>query len=299
MNHKIGVLLVLTAALAWSTAGLFTRVVTTDIPTTIFWRSLIGGVCVFGMYLFMQRKKQSSPPSLLREAFQFSVGEIVIGTLSACGMIFFIAAFFHTTIANVSFVYGMMPLATFLLALIILKEKAEFISLSSCVLCFAGVAVILWGAQNFGEKFGIGLSFVMTFFMASLTIAAKYYPTANVIKATYFSGFFAAAIMLPFSSFADTLPLDYFWLSMYGAINLGIGFGVYLLGVQRVTATTAALVGLLEVPIAPIWAWLLFREDPSLNTIIGGTIILFATTYYLAMQYHTGRPSRYRSAGVK
>ena len=291
MNQKLGVLFVLIAALAWSTAGLFTRVVTTDIPTTLFWRSLIGGFCVLAMYLSIQHKNKDSQNhkialhETLREAFRFSSGEVVIGVLSTCGMICFISSFFHTTIANVSFVYGTMPLVTFILALIALKEKADWLSFCACVLCVVGVAVILWGAQRFNDKFGIGLAFAMTFFMASLTIAAKYFPAASAIKATYFSGFLGALAVLPFCSFAGILPSDYFWLSLYGVVNLGLGFGVYLLGVQRVTATTAALVGLSEIPIAPVWAYLLFGENPGINTIVGGAIILLATTAYLVVKH--------------
>ena len=283
MNQKSGILLVFIAALAWSTAGLFTRVVTTDIPTTLFGRSLIGGLSVLAIYLFMP--KENTRHTSFREAFRFSSGEMVIGALSTCGMICFISSFFHTTISNVSFVYGTMPLITFILVLIVFKEKADWVSLGACILCAVGVAVILWGAQKFDDKFGIGLAFGMTFFMASLTIAAKYFPEANVVKATYFSGFLGALAVLPFSSFAGILPSDYFWLSLYGLVNLGLGFGVYLLGVQHVTATTAALVGLSEIPIAPIWAYLLFDETPGINTIVGGTIILLATTSYLVVQH--------------
>ncbi|MCY4244393.1 MAG: DMT family transporter [Gammaproteobacteria bacterium] len=293
MNQKLGILFVFIAAMAWSTAGLFTRVVTTDIPTTLFWRSLIGGLCVLGIYLCMRRRRSGRPllRDGLREAFCFSRGELVIGALSTAGMICFISSFFHTTIANVSFVYGSMPLVTFLLALLALKERADWVALASCVLCAVGVAVMIGGAQKFDDLFGIGLAFGMTFFMASLTIAAKYFPAANVVKATYFSGFLGALVMLPFSSFIGTLQMDYFWLSLYGLANLGLGFGVYLLGVQRVTATTAALVGLSEIPIAPVWAWLLFAENPGANTVIGGAIMLAATTYYLVVQYLRQRPN--------
>ncbi len=35
-NNEMGIPLVLVAVVAWSTVGLFTRVVTTDIPTTLF-----------------------------------------------------------------------------------------------------------------------------------------------------------------------------------------------------------------------------------------------------------------------
>ncbi len=281
MNSPLGILLVFIAALAWSTAGLFTRVVTTDIPTTLFWRSLVGGACVLAIYFFMQRKNAQHG---MRTAFHFSLGDMVIGTLSTAGMICFISSFFYTTIANVSFMYGTMPLVTFLLALILLKEKVDWVSLGACVSCAVGVAVMLWGAQRFDDLMGIGLAFGMTFFMAALTIAAKYFPEADVAKSTYFSGFLGALVMLPFTSFAGTLPADYFWLSLYGFANLGLGFGVYLFGVQRVTATTAALVGLSEIPIAPIWAYLLFFEQPNLNTVIGGVIIVSATMCYLVAQ---------------
>jgi drug/metabolite transporter (DMT)-like permease len=36
----------LLAALSWSTAGLFPRLVSTDMFTTLFWRSLLGGLTV-------------------------------------------------------------------------------------------------------------------------------------------------------------------------------------------------------------------------------------------------------------
>ena len=276
-DRRLGIVLVLVAAMAWSTAGLFTRVVSTDIPTTLFWRSLTGGLCVMAMYLCTQKGET------LRGAFRFSLGEFVVATLSTCGMLCFISAFFYTTIANVSFVYGTMPLVTFVLAFLVLKEKGDWVSFSSCVLCVAGVAIILWGSQRFDDVFGIVLALGMTFFMASLTIAAKYFPDANAVKATYLSGFLGALATVFFSSFGNILPVDYFWLTLYGLVNVGAGFGIYLLGVQRVPAVTAALVGLTEIPVAPVWAWLLFRENPGINALIGGAIILFATTVYLLM----------------
>ena len=61
-----------------------------------------------------------------------------------------------------------MPLVTFILALIFLKTKVDLISILSCVLCVVGAAIIVGGAQNFTDKFGIFLAFSMTFFMASL-----------------------------------------------------------------------------------------------------------------------------------
>ncbi len=281
MNQRLGIFLVFLAAMAWSTAGLFTRVVTTDAPTTLFWRSLTGGLCILAIYIFSRRTQRAATS---RRAFRFSRGECVIALLSTLGMLCFISSFFYTTIANVSFVYGTMPLVTFALAFFILREKASLLSFTACALCAAGVAIILWGAQEFDDRVGILLACGMTFFMASLTIAAKYFPDADVIKTTYLSAFLGALLTAPFSSFGATPALDYFWLALYGFTNVGCGFGIYLMGVQRVTAVTAALVGLTEIPFAPVWAWLLFREEPGVNAVIGGAIILLATTAYLALK---------------
>ena len=41
-SHRLGVVLVASAALWWSTGGLFIRAVHTDPWTTIFWRSAFG-----------------------------------------------------------------------------------------------------------------------------------------------------------------------------------------------------------------------------------------------------------------
>ena len=77
-----------------------------------------------------------------RAALRFTLGEVVIAGLSTVGMICFISAFFYTSIANVAFVYGTMPLVTFILSLIFLGARADAVSLGCCVFLAAGVAVM-------------------------------------------------------------------------------------------------------------------------------------------------------------
>ena len=42
--HRTGLILVTTAAVAWSTSGLFTRSLALDAPTILFWRGLFGAL---------------------------------------------------------------------------------------------------------------------------------------------------------------------------------------------------------------------------------------------------------------
>ncbi len=281
-SNGIGILLVLVAALSWSTAGLFTRVVTTDIPTTLFWRSLFGGLCVLGIAMAVRRSVD------IRAALTFTWGEVVIAVLSTAGMICFISAFFLTTIANVAFVYGTMPLVTFLLSLVFLRVRADGVSVGCCVLSAAGVAAMAFGNSQLSDFLGILLAFGMTLFMASLTVAAKFFPESDSSKATYLSAFLGALATAPFATYGHIVSADYYWLFLYGFVNVGVGFGVYLIGVKRVSALVAALVGLTEIPLAPVWAWILFGEGVNLSVLIGGAVILAAAVIYIA---HSGRKS--------
>lgn len=271
----MGNILVFVAAIAWSTAGIFTRIISTDFPTTLFWRSLTGGFSVLLIYFLV-----STPPER-RRLLLLTKGELIIAVLITAGMLCFIASFFYTTVANVSFIYGVMPLSTLVLSVIILKEKADSTALVCCVLSMFGVIFIMWGVKDLNDKLGLLLAFGMTFFMASITIATKYYPSAEVAKSTYLSAFLCALIVYPFSSPVEMFSHDYFWLSIYGITNVGLGFGVYLLGVSRTTATSAALIGLTEIPLAPLLAWVLFSEKIDTHTLIGGSVIMLATLLYL------------------
>ncbi len=282
MRNLIGPLLILIAALSWSTAGLFTRLVTTDIPTTLFWRSLIGGVCVLIIYQLIHKK-----PSL-KALFTFSFGEFCIAALSTAGMICFISAFFFTTIANVSFVYGTMPLVTYFLALLFLKEKISAFSIACCIASTLGMIMITFGNATLDDYCGIALALGMTFFMAALTVATKFFPQSDVTKATYLSAFLGALVVFPFSTHAILIISDYVWLGLYGLVNVGLGFGIYLLGVKRVSALSAALISLIEIPLAPIWAWLLFREQTNQIVIMGGTLITATAIVYIIGTHKKG-----------
>ncbi|MEZ8042292.1 MULTISPECIES: DMT family transporter [Vibrio] len=271
----MGNVMVFFAALAWSTAGLFTRIISTDFPTTLFWRSLFGGICVLFIYYFI------STPIKRRRMLIFTKGELIIGIIVTAGMICFIASFFYTTVANVSFVYGLMPLSTFVLSVIFLNEKINKTTLFCCIISMLGVVFIMWGTTDIDDKLGLLLAFGMTFFMALLTIIAKYYPTAEVAKSTYLSAFLCALIVYPFSSHINGFSSDYYWLVAYGVTNVGLGFGVYLIGVSRTTAMSAALIGLAEIPLGPFLVWAFYAEEVGLRTIIGGTIIMMAAIMYL------------------
>jgi len=51
------------------------------------------------------------------------------------------------------------------------------------------------------------------------------------------------------------------------------------LGPRYLPAPEVGLIMLLETLLGPLWVWLVIREVPSIETLIGGTIILAALTW--------------------
>ena len=54
-NHQTGLLLVAAAALAWSSSGIFTRLIAADLMTLLFWRGLFSGSAVFLLFFTIER----------------------------------------------------------------------------------------------------------------------------------------------------------------------------------------------------------------------------------------------------
>jgi drug/metabolite transporter (DMT)-like permease len=75
----------------------------------------------------------------------------------------------------------------------------------------------------------------------------------------------------------------------FGALNLGLGLAVFVTGARLVPAAIAALLGVLETMLGPLWVWMLFGETPAARTLAGGGLVLAALLAHLAWQLGAGR----------
>ena len=53
-QHRTGILLLIGATLAWSTAGLFARAIQLDVASLVFWRGLFGAAGLIGVLVWMK-----------------------------------------------------------------------------------------------------------------------------------------------------------------------------------------------------------------------------------------------------
>jgi DME family drug/metabolite transporter len=63
-----------------------------------------------------------------------------------------------------------------------------------------------------------------------------------------------------------------------GVLQVGAGLILYTLGSRSIPAAELALLSLAEVLLGPLWVWLFLGETASVNTLIGGAVLLVAIT---------------------
>src|SRR3954464_6465168 len=84
LPHRKGIVLVVTAAIAWSTAPFFTRLLPFDSWTILFWRGLFGGALIATILVLLQGR------SGLQDFTRMERSGWLVASLSTLGMVCFI-----------------------------------------------------------------------------------------------------------------------------------------------------------------------------------------------------------------
>ena len=156
VDYRLGVLCVTASAVAWSTAGFFTRLIPLDGWTILFWRGVFSGLFIAGYIVWQYRGDTLRVyRSMGRPGWLFAV-------CSAVGMTTFIPALKLTTVADVAVIYATAPFVTAALAWIWLRERPRAATWIASTLAFVGVLVTLGGSGFGADLWGDLLAFTMT-----------------------------------------------------------------------------------------------------------------------------------------
>jgi drug/metabolite transporter (DMT)-like permease len=103
-------------------------------------------------------------------------------------------------------------------------------------------------------------------------------PEAVVLLGNGFTVLFALPWMFPTPAFAANVPR----LLVLGVVQLAIPYLLYSVAIRHVRALDAAIVGIIEPILNPIWVMIVTSERPSFWTIVGGTIVLGTSLAWIA-----------------
>ena len=270
-QRRAGFALVIAAAVAWSTAPFFTRLLPFDSWTILFWRGLFGGGCI-ALFLVVTGGRAG-----FRSLIGMRANGWLVAGLSTLAMVTFIPALQFTSVANVAIIIAAQPFAAAAIAWIWLGEKASARTLLASLAALGGVAIVMSGAGGGTDYRGIGLACLMLLAISAMTVAIRKHKETSMVAAAAVSNFLGCAVSIPFAhSIGSVAPTDILVLAMFGLLQVGLGLTFFALGSRLLPSGQASLIATLETPLMPFWVWLAFQEIPSIRALIGGALVLGA-----------------------
>ena len=270
-QRRTGIALVVAAAVAWSTAPFFTRLLAFDSWTILFWRGLFGGGLIAAVLLITQGRAG------LRDLAMMGKSGWLVASLSTLGMVCFIPALQLTSVANVAVIIATGPFAAAALAWIWLRETAALRTLLASLLALCGVAIVVSDAQASADLLGIGLACLMTLVIAGMTVAVRRHKNTPMVAAAAISNLLGSLVSIPFAqSITAVTATDVFIFAMFGFFQVALGLTLFFLGSRLLPSGQASLIATLETPLMPFWVWLAFQEVPTLRAVAGGALVMAA-----------------------
>lgn len=281
-SHRLGVVLVASAALWWSTGGLFIRAVHTDPWTTIFWRSAFGFAT---MFLFIAIRKRGRTFANFR-----AVGwpGIAMGLCFCGASSSYVPAVLLTSVANTLILQSLSPFVAALLGFLAMGERIALRTWIAMLVSAFGVYVMVANGVGGGSYIGNLLGFSIALFYGGAVVLTRYNHDIQMLPASCLATVFSMILSLSVLMLTGGSPLaidthDLLCLAGFGALQLAGGMLLFTYGVRLIPAAESALLSYVESIAAPIWVFVFFDENPGLFALLGGAIVLATVIVYTSL----------------
>jgi drug/metabolite transporter (DMT)-like permease len=267
VDHKRGLIITGIGGLMMTFDAPLLRLAEVDVYTATFWRGLCVFIAMTGFWAIMRFVKRDPMP--LVNGFD----GWVVACMHCCANLLFMLALFNTTVANVVFILALNPLFAALFSLVWLRERISTATWLAIASGIVGVAIIVSDGVETGSLFG-DLMALLCVMVIGLGLTFVRRSGKNLSLAPGVGALMAALAVLPFAT-TVAAPFDkLIFVAANGLIVMPIASAFLVAGPRYLTAAEVAMFFLLETVLAPIWVWLLMDEVPSVQSLVGGAIIL-------------------------
>ncbi len=272
---KYGVLLVFAAGVLWSTVGLGIRL----IEDAVVWQILLYRSISMSIFLYVVirvRSGESPFVQIRRMGFPCVIAGLSLVAAYSGG----IYSIQNTSVANAMLLFATAPFMAAVLGWIVLRERVRMATWIAIAVAIGGIAIMVADKSGNVVLKGSLAALGSAFGFAVFTVALRWGRTGEMLPSVFLSGLFAIAVtfaICQFSGLSVALSIHDGTIAMgMGVLQVGAGLILYTLGSRSLPAAELALLSLAEVLLGPLWVWLFLGETASLNTLIGGAVLLAA-----------------------
>ena len=273
------VLMVVTAAVLWSTGGFFVKWIDWTGMSIAGCRGLIAAVFICCCLRRLPR---------------------IPGNAAAWGCVLFysllvttfVVATKLTTAANAIVLQYLSPVYVALLAPVFLKEPTSrrdwaFIALAAC-----GMVMFFMDELSASGLTGNILAVLSGVFFAAYCMALRCVPAGHATDMVVWGNLTAFLICLPFMDFQH-LPDAGGWCGLLamGCLQLGLSYYLYTKASVHLTALELIVIPVLEPLLNPLFVALFLGEVPGAWSVAGGIIVLSTVTTWAVIKAREKQPA--------
>ena len=273
-----GPLLIFLGALSLSFGGLIVKSFEgATLWQILFWRSVFFSLTVLAFLIITYKKK------LFNSFYLSGLPGFIGGAILSIGFCGYVFAMYNTTVANTNFIISLQILFLAIFGYFFLKEKISSTTLFSIILAVVGVSTMVGNSLTSGELSGNLAAFLMPITFAVLIIIVRKFPTVDMVPAQFVAGICCCLIGYMLSNKIMISYHDIFLGFLAGFFQIGFGFIFITIGARTTPSAMVGIIMLSESVLGPLWAFLFASERPSMFSLIGGAIIIFA----VLIQFYT------------
>ena len=200
-------------------------------------------------------------------------GIFYVISFSICN-ITFIISIQNTNVANTLVMIAMAPMLSAILGSIFLKEVPDRKTWVAIIITLVAVTYIFHDSIEMGNFYGDLFGLITAFGLACNAVIARYAKNRDLVPSAVI-GKLCVAVFAFF--FVDTFALvdtDLIFVPLMCVMCVAIPFVLVTIAPRFIPAEEVNLFFLLETIIGPFWVWLVINEQPSIETIQGGVVII-------------------------
>jgi drug/metabolite transporter (DMT)-like permease len=279
-DYLSGVVLILAGTVAFSSAGLFVRLLGKDAASILFWRGVFTTIAVLAFVWWREgRGTWASFKAIGRPG-------LLIAALSAASMGCFIASLQYTTVANNSIIFGTGPFLTAAMAWVMIRERPSAPTILFSLVALIGALLVLGSSlqMSAASLYGDFLAVLMTLAFAWKTVLVRKHRDVPMVPAAAVGAMMASLGAMPFVQVWRPSLEELALFALFGFTQQGAGLILTTIGIGRVPAAHSALLMSFDLPMSPLWVWLAFGEKPAFAALLGGLVVLAAIVGHIIVE---------------
>ena len=267
-NQHKGSLLAFVAVMLITPDSIFIRLSNIETWGMLFYRGAIPFVVVLIGLIFFYKN------NLLKALVGIGYpGIFYVISFSICN-ITFIISIQNTNVANTLVMIAMAPMLSAILGSIFLKEVPDQKTWIAIIITLISVTYIFHDSMEIGNFYGDLFGLITAFGLACNAVIARYAKNRDLVPSAVIGKLCVAVFAFFFVDSFSLVGTDLIIVPLMCVMCVAIPFVLVTIAPRFIPAEEVNLFFLLETIIGPFWVWMIIREQPSMETIQGGMVII-------------------------